>query len=136
MGFEFRCHGCGEIHKGMPGLGAEAPLSYYAIPKPERASRCALGRNDCVIDHTSFFVRGCLEIPVHDADEPLIWGVWVSLSEQSFRAWLKVFEQEHRSHVGPFFWLAERLAQALPGNDGFEDTGPSSRPRSSAIHRA
>jgi len=47
-----------------------------------------------------------IEIPVHGADEPLIWGVWVSLSEQSFIAWLKVFEQEHRSHVGPFFgWL-------------------------------
>jgi hypothetical protein len=51
-------------------------------------------------------VRGCLEIPVYSADEPLVRGVWVSLSEQSFIAWLKVFEHEHRSHVGPFFgWL-------------------------------
>ena len=61
-----------------------------------------------MIDRTSFFVRGCasIEIPVHGADEPLIWGVWVSLSEMSFKTWLKVFEQEHRSHVGPFFgWL-------------------------------
>jgi hypothetical protein len=86
--------------------GAVAPLSYYAISEPERASRCALGSDGCVIDRTSFFVRGCLEIPVHGVDEPLIWGVWVSLSELSFKAWLKVFEQEHRSHVGPFFgWL-------------------------------
>jgi len=53
-----------------------------------------------------FFVRGCLEIPVQGAEEPLVWGVWVSLSEPSFDTWLKVFEQEHRSHVGPFFgWL-------------------------------
>jgi hypothetical protein len=59
-----------------------------------------------VIDRTSFFVRGCLEITVHGADKPLIWGVWVSLSELSFKAWLNVFEQEHRSRVGPFFgWL-------------------------------
>ena len=43
---------------------------------------------------------------MHGVDEPLIWGVWVSLSEMSFKAWLKVFEQEHPSHVGPFFgWL-------------------------------
>ena len=42
---------------------------------------------------------------MHDAYEPLIWGVWVSLCEQSFKAWLKVFEQEHRSNVGPFFGL-------------------------------
>jgi hypothetical protein len=90
----------------MPGFGAPAPLNYYAIPEAERARRCDLGSDECVIDRAFFFVRGCLEIPVHDADEPLIWGVWVSLSEQSFIAWLKVFEEEHRSHVGPFFgWL-------------------------------
>jgi hypothetical protein len=106
MGFEFRCATCGEIHIGMPGFGAAAPLSYYAIPEAERASRCELGSDECVIDHASYFVHGCLEIPVHGADEPLIWGVWVSLSEQSFNAWLKVFAQEHRSHVGPIFgWL-------------------------------
>ena len=59
-----------------------------------------------MIDRASFFIRGCLEIPVLGADEPLVWGVWVSLSEQSFSAWLKVFEAELRSNVGPFFgWL-------------------------------
>jgi hypothetical protein len=71
MGFEFRCQTCGEIHKGMPGFGAVAPLSYYAISESERASRCALGSDDCVIDRTSFYVRACLEIPVLGADEPL-----------------------------------------------------------------
>jgi len=106
MGFEFRCHCCGEIHKGMPGWGAVAPLSYYATPERERASRCELGSDHCVIDGASFFVRGCLEIPVHGAPEPLIWGVWTSLSEQSFTTWRKVFDQERRSHVSPFFgWL-------------------------------
>jgi hypothetical protein len=73
-GFEFGCQTCGEIHKGMPGFGANAPLSYFAIPEAERASRCELGSDDCVIDHASFFVRGCLEIPVHGADKPLIWA--------------------------------------------------------------
>ncbi len=106
MDFEFRCHSCGEIHKGMPSFGADAPLSYYAVPEAERASRCDLGSDDCVIDGKSFFVRGCLEIPVHGSHEPFVWGVWVSLSEQSFLEWLKVFGQEHRSDVGPFFgWL-------------------------------
>jgi len=110
MGFEFRCQTCGEIHAGAPGFGAFAPLSYYAIPEAERASRCDLGSDHCVIDRAHFFVRGCLEIPVHGADEPLVWGVWVSLSEHSFGAWLKVFDEEHRSHVGPFFgWLNASL---------------------------
>jgi hypothetical protein len=110
MEFEFRCETCGEIHKGMPGFGALAPLNYYAIPEAERASRCELGSDDCVIDRSSFFVRGCLELPVRGAAEPMIWGVWVSLSEQNFIAWLKIFDQEHRSHVGPFFgWLNASL---------------------------
>jgi hypothetical protein len=37
MGFEFQCQTCGEIHKGMPGFGADAPLSYHAVPEAERA---------------------------------------------------------------------------------------------------
>jgi hypothetical protein len=40
MDFEFRCRTCDEVHEGMPGFGAIAPLSYYAIPEAERASRC------------------------------------------------------------------------------------------------
>jgi hypothetical protein len=90
----------------MPSFGAAAPLSYYAIAEWERASRCELGSDDCVIDREWFFVRGCLEIPVHGADEPLNWGVWVSLSEQNFLTWLQNFDQQSGSHVGPFFgWL-------------------------------
>jgi len=90
----------------MPGFAADAPLNYYAIPETERATRCELGSDDCVIDRNSFFVRGCLEIPVRGETDPLIWGVWVSLSERSFLTWQEVFDQPHRSHVGPFFgWL-------------------------------
>jgi hypothetical protein len=106
MEFEFRCETCGEIHKGMPGFRSDAPLNYYAIPEAERSLRCDLRSDDCVIDRSSFFVRGCLEIPVREAAEPLIWGVWVSLSEKSFIAWQNVFADQYRSHVGPFFgWL-------------------------------
>ena len=106
MGSEFRCRSCGEVHNGMPAFGAAAPLSYYAVPETERAARCALGADDCVIDRVFFFVRGGLEIPVRGEEEPLVWGVWVSLSEPNFLAWLNVFDEAHRSHVGPFFgWL-------------------------------
>jgi hypothetical protein len=44
--------------------------------------------------------------PVRGEAKALVWGVWASLSEQSFRAWLETYQQDHRSHVGPFFgWL-------------------------------
>lgn len=104
--FSFKCTSCGEVHEGMPSFGAHAPLSYYEVPKEEREKRCHLGADDCVIDDEFFFVRGCLEIPVIGETEPFSWGVWVSLSEASYLEWIKCYESDKRSHIGPFFgWL-------------------------------
>jgi len=106
MAFEFSCTSCGEIHRGMPAFGAEAPLDYYLVPEEERPARVRFGTDDCVIDGTQFFVLACIEIPVHGEREPFTWGVWVSLSEASYRQWQATYADEKRSHVGPFFgWL-------------------------------
>jgi hypothetical protein len=104
--FTFKCSTCDEIHEGMPTFGAHAPLSYYEVPEDERQERCDLGSDDCIIDQKYFFVRGCLEIPVIGEADPFSWGIWVSLSEASYREWVKCYESEKRSHIGPFFgWL-------------------------------
>jgi hypothetical protein len=104
--FEFTCAKCGQVHKGMPTFAADAPLSYYGVPQEEREKRCSIATDDCVIDEKWFFVRGCLEIPVHGAHGPFVWGVWVSLSKQSFEAWTACFCKSRRAHIGPFFgWL-------------------------------
>ncbi len=106
MAFEFTCVSCGQVHKGMPTFGAHAPLSYYEIPESEREQRCSLGTDDCVIDEKWFFVRGCIDIAVHGEQDPFSWGVWVSLSEESFKQWAAMFHEAKRCHVGPFFgWL-------------------------------
>lgn len=110
MTFAFECATCGDTHEGMPSFVAAAPVSYYEIPAAEREARCDMGTDDCVIDGEYFFIRGCIEIPVHGHAEPLSWGVWVSLSRTSFIEWLKYFEEPSRSHVGPFFgWLNAAL---------------------------
>ncbi|MQA38848.1 DUF2199 domain-containing protein [Rugamonas aquatica] len=104
--FSFKCASCGEVHEGMPSFDAHAPLSYYEVPEGEREERCDLGSDDCVVDGEFFFVRGCIEIPVLGETEPFSWGVWVSLSEANFSAWIKCYDLDNRSHVGPFFgWL-------------------------------
>ena len=104
--FEFKCIKCGEVHKGKPTFGADAPASYYDIPEAERNDRCSIGTDDCTIEGKCFFARGCLEIPVKGAQDPFVWGVWVSLSKASFTEWLAHFGKGERSHVGPFFgWL-------------------------------
>lgn len=110
MTFEFYCKGCRQVHHGMPSLDATAPLSYYIVPENEREARSQLDSDACVIDESHYFIRGCLEIPVHGESDPFSWGVWVSLSEASFRQWLEHYDSEHRSHIGPFFgWLNAAL---------------------------
>lgn len=94
----------------MPNFGVDAPLSYYEVDERQRDQRCSLGSDDCVIDGRWFFVRGCIEIPVHEEVDPFVWGVWVSVSEASFKQWTACFYAEHRSHIGPLFgWLNARL---------------------------
>ncbi|NHZ96429.1 DUF2199 domain-containing protein [Massilia sp. CCM 8734] len=108
--FSYKCTACGGIHEGIPSYAALAPLSYEQIPESERAARAVLGSDDCVIDETTYFVRGCIDIPVDGDAEPFIWGVWVSLSEASFMEWGHSFDLEKRSHIGPFVgWLDTEL---------------------------
>ena len=108
--FRFHCKSCGQWHEGMPTLAAEAPLFYYGVPEGEREARCQLGSDTCIVDGEHFFIRGCLEIPVHRETNPFIWGVWVSLSKVNFDRFVACFEGEKRSHIGPFFgWLSAGL---------------------------
>ena len=108
--FEFKCATCGEIHHGMPSLRAPAPLSYLLIPEQERAARCLIDTDGCIVDEKHFFVNGSIEIAVQGQHEPFAWGVWVSLSEASFEQWVETFGQRERDHIGPFFgWLNSSL---------------------------
>ena len=106
MTFRFDCTACGQVHEGMPSFAAEAPLNYYSVPAAERDLRCRLETDSCVIDGKDYYIRGCIELPVHGEAEPFTWGVWVSLSSTSFNAWLECFDHTNRSHVRPLFgWL-------------------------------
>jgi hypothetical protein len=108
--FRFKCTCCGEWHEGMPGYSSEWPLYYCSVPNAERASRCVLNIDTCVVDQKFFFVRGCLEIPVRDEPDPFIWGVWVSLSKSSFDQFMECFDTAKRSHIGPYLgWLSAEL---------------------------
>lgn len=95
----------------MPALDTDAPISYYAVPEAEREARYQRDADTCIIDASMYFVRGCLELPVHGESEAFSWGVWVSLSEPGFRQWVACFESAGRSHIGAFFgWLNAALS--------------------------
>lgn len=108
--FRFKCSRCDEWHEGMPSFGADAPLYYYGIPEDERSKRCKLTSDTCIVDDEHFFVRGCIEIPVHGENEPFVWGVWVSLSENSYEEFTNLFGVTARDDHGPYFgWLSAYL---------------------------
>jgi hypothetical protein len=108
--FRFKCKSCDEWHEGMPTFGADALFHFYGVPSEERARRCDLASDTCVVDDEFFFIRGCLDIPVLGENDPFSWGVWVSLSRDNFAKFVEVFDQAKRSHIGPFFgWLSAAL---------------------------
>jgi hypothetical protein len=61
----------------------------------------------CIVEGEAFFVRGVIEIPVHDYEQPFGWGVWVSHKRENF----ETYRQNFRSgDIGPFFgWLSTEI---------------------------
>ena len=72
------------------------------VPESEREDRVFLASDTCVIDDTLFFVRGCLEIPVHGSEEPFVWVAWVRVSEPNFLQFQDLLNVDLRSQFGPF----------------------------------
>jgi hypothetical protein len=108
--FTFRCRSCSQVHEGIPSFGWDYPVQYVAVPEDQRARRCVLTSDMCVIDDETFFVRGCLEVPIKGHEQPLSWGVWTSLSEKNFRHFEELYGESKRSHHGPFFgWLCSHI---------------------------
>ena len=87
MEHTWTCSCCGRSFNSLPMNYAFAvPANWFALSEAERVNtRSKLDANLCVIDRKEYYVRGCLEIPVSDSPEIFVWGVWVSVSEASFR---------------------------------------------------
>ncbi len=92
--FSFKCSSCGETHEGSPSFAFRAPDPYLEQPK-EVQEAGKLGSDTCRYedeDGMHYFIRVCLEVPIHGVTEPFLWGVWVSLSEQSFARYVETYE--------------------------------------------
>lgn len=104
----YQCTVCGELHEGLPDIGADKPDYWWNVPDEEREQRVELTPDTCVIDGEEFFIRGIIHIPVHGRREDFGFGVWVSQKEENFHTYVKNFDS---ADIGPFFgWLSTRLA--------------------------
>ena len=108
--FQYHCRTCGEVHDGLPAWHFAAPVQVLAIPDEERASRVDLTEDDCVIDGKEFYLKGLLEVPVHNVPHPFTWGVWLSVREESYLRFTKSFSDRSRTAGGSFFgWLCNSI---------------------------
>ncbi|MGO9486052.1 MAG: DUF2199 domain-containing protein [Rhodomicrobium sp.] len=104
------CSSCGNIHRGLPAIGFEAPAHYYSVPEEERTGRVFLTGDLRVVDGKAFYARCVLQVPVLGHDDTLDWGVWSSLSEDNFLKYQETFDDTDQSKLGPMFgWFASVL---------------------------
>ena len=91
-------------------FGIEAPWRAL-VTESEFVQRVDLTPDQCVVDEQTFFIRGHIEIPIHDYPEPLAFSVWSSLSEQSFVHMSERWESPDRASDPPYFgWLCSPIA--------------------------
>ena len=83
------------------------PDQYWDVPEEERGRRVVITSDTCIIDDEDFFIRGVIEIPVHDYPETFGFGVWVSQKRENFDTYMENFDS---SEIGPFFgWLCNSI---------------------------
>lgn len=71
------------------------PDPYASLSEEQKATIGTLSGDFCTIayeDQTDRFIRAVLEVPIHEIEEPFLWGLWVSLSEKSFNRHLETYD--------------------------------------------
>jgi hypothetical protein len=103
----FTCATCGERHADTRNFFYDSPYQYKQLSAEDRAESF-LNSDICHIRPDDYFVRGCLDIPVHGQDEPYTLGLWVSLSKANFDRYLK--HGDESPDEGPYFgWLCNKV---------------------------
>jgi hypothetical protein len=107
---EFKCPICGETHRELPAWHFEAPLQALVIPRAEWAARVDLTEDDCIIDGKAFFLKGLLELPVQSSGQRFVWGIWLSVNQESYDRFAELFPDVERESGESFFgWLCNSL---------------------------
>lgn len=113
--FAFKCRTCGAIHEGSPSFAFESPRQYASLSVEQKATIAKISSDLCTITHgesTDYFIRAVLEVPIHGLSEPFLWGVWVSLSEKSFRRYVDTYDKPVKGD-GFFGWVCN-IPRAYP----------------------
>jgi hypothetical protein len=112
MDHAWTCRCCGKQFNTLQlDIMYNAPDHWVAIPEAERKGKidddvCFLHHNDGM----DIYLRGVIEIPIVGLNENFRWGVWVSLSEESFRRALDLWTADVIEDEPPKFgWLSNNI---------------------------
>ncbi|WP_044000852.1 DUF2199 domain-containing protein [Hymenobacter swuensis] len=108
----YQCACCGRTHEELPDIGSAMPYMIHDVSEEERQDRVVLTADMCILDDEHYFIRGVLEIPVHEQEQTLGFGVWVSQKAEHFHAYR---EQPDSTDIGPFFgWFCTEVNAFSP----------------------
>lgn len=104
----YRCTKCDGEEIPL-AAGPIAPAAYFAIPESERAERCELTKDICLVDE-QFYIVGNLELPIHGREDFFSWDIWVSLSLENAKRTQELWESDSRIKEPPYFgWFCSSL---------------------------
>jgi hypothetical protein len=111
MDYAWTCGCCGKQYNTLPlAFAWQAPANWFAVPEAEQAQRVKMTDDVCIIDDRELCVRGCLDVPVHGLSEPFSYGVWVSVSRESFLRFHELWDAQVRNDEPPMFgWLCNTI---------------------------
>lgn len=108
------CAGCyDEIRKDNTRREKGTAEPFMEADSPslmEDALAGATRTEETLVADGDHFVRVCLELPVTDGSGPLVYGVWVTLSEENFAEFTSRLKAPDRFQDGPYFgWFSNSL---------------------------
>lgn len=84
---KYKCPKCGKEHDQIPAIGFNIPHYYNVLSEQDKNEIAELTSDFCIIRHpeqTDRFIRAYLRMQINDSCEDLDYGIWVSVSEQTF----------------------------------------------------
>lgn len=117
--YRWKCGSCDEWHYG-PTLDIAYKTPYHwnsdnAENSPDFSKSATypptfITRNYCVMNAEDYFIRGIIKLPIIGTDQSFCWGVWGSLSKESFDAIIQMQHTQKSEQFPPMFsWLCTKL---------------------------
>lgn len=110
---DYTCSECGQIHSDVPTLTFKSPANYDFLSDKEKSDFGKLDSDFCEIHYQgqlNRFIRVTLSQKVNDSCENLEYGLWVSLSEQSYLDYKSNYDNKNHK-TGYFGWLCSNIPE-------------------------